>query len=169
VTMHQNKFKSLIKSILLSALTLSVFNTIGCSYTTDFVLVNNSGEPIAIRYIVKESKLFPEDFDRPPVAPSVSPIKNLSDQTRWKVLSGTEYKFDSPSRTVSMQLMPGYGLRIDKRNLQDAGQDEASKSRNFGIETIEMTGTKGEILLTGEQARIAFTFESKSLATITYR
>ena len=141
-----------------------------CSYSTNFVIVNSSNSTITVRYKLKKNEIdnTPERLTLP-VTPGVTKISELGKQTAWTDLLPAQYGVDPTARTVTVSILPGDALRIEHRNLVDGPQDEAFTSRNFAIEEIHITGARGEINLTGEQARTGFVTESKSLATVTYR
>ena len=132
-----------------------------CSYPTDFVIVNESDGPITIRYEVKDS---PGRF-YPPVDPGVFPASQLSES--GKQWSPIEFELDEVSRSVTTRLMPGQALRITTLNHYSGhDHDDAWK---FQIRKILVSGTRGELTLTDEQARTTFTKVSRTLYTLTYQ
>ena len=132
-----------------------------CSYVTDFVIVNESDGPITIRYEVKD---FPGPL-YPPVAPGVVAASQLSEHGKqWGPI---EFELDEASRSVTTRLMPGQALRITALNHYSGhDHDDAWK---FQIRKIMVSGTRGELTLTDEQARTTFTKVSRTLYTLTYQ
>ena len=133
-----------------------------CSYTTDFVIVNESDGPITIHYQVKD---YPGPFS-PPVAPGVVSASQLSeDGQQWNPV---QFELDEASRSVSTRLSPGQALRIATMN-HYSGHDDPTDAYKFQIRTITLSGTRGELKLTDEQARTSFTKVARSLYTLTYK
>lgn len=138
-----------------------------CSFTTNFVVVNESDHVIEIRYRIKQ----PAD-GRPaslPINPAIKEVSQLGRQVAWQDLSASDYRVDHNERLVTVSLKPGYGLRIEQRNLVDGSQTDADRARNYAIEEITLIGNKGELHLSGEQARTSFLPQSKTLYTLTYK
>ena len=133
-----------------------------CSYLTDFVIVNESDSPVTIRYEMKD---YPGRV-YPPVAPGVIPVSQLTEG--GKQWSPIEFELDEPSRSVTTRLMPGQALRIATLN-HYSGHDDPHDAQKFQIRKIMVSGTRGELNLTDEQARTTFTKVSMTLYTLTYR
>jgi hypothetical protein len=133
-----------------------------CSYTTDFVIVNESDGPITVRYEVND---YPGPFS-PPVAPGVVPASELSeDGQQWHPV---QFEIDEASRSVTTRLMPGQALRIATMNHYTA-HDDPNDALDYQIRRIVVSGTRGQMELTGEQARTTFTKVARTLYTLTYR
>lgn len=133
-----------------------------CSYTTDFVIVNESDGPITVRY---EEKDFPGPFYLP-TAPGVVAASELSeDGQQW---SPAQFVVDEASRSVTTQLMPGQALRIASLN-HYTGHDDPNDAEKYQIRRIVVSGTRGELNLSDEQARTTFTKVARSLYTLTYK
>lgn len=150
--------RRLILMVLVGSLSLLA----ACSYLTDFVIVNESDGPITIRYEVKD---FPGPFS-PPVAPGVLPASQLSeDGQQWNPV---QYELDEASRSVTTRLMPGQALRITTIH-HYSGHDDPSDAENFQIRKITVSGSRGELNLTDELARTAFSKVARTLYTLTYK
>ena len=151
-----------MRRLILIALAGSLFFLAACTYATDFVIVNESDSPITIRYEVKN---YPGPF-YPPVAPGVIPASELSeDGQQWNPV---QFELDEASRSVTTRLMPGQALRIATMN-HYTGHDDPNDAQNFQIYRITLSGTRGELNLTGEQARTTFAKVARTLYTLTYR
>jgi len=144
----------------------------GCSYLTNFVVINATDRPIEIQYVIKQ----PGDSSPPfsvtqtlPITPAIKSVLQLGQQTEWRELSAAQYTFDPDNRRVGVSLMPNEALRIDKQNLVDGKVDDASLAAKFSIEEINIMGGYGEIKLQGEQVRKMFVAESRKLYTLTYK
>src|SRR5438105_7609169 len=140
----------------------------GCSYLTDFVVVNASGQAVEIRYTIKKP-LNPLSPTRIPVSPGVKQTSQLQQQVAWRELTTSEYKFDVEARTVTVSLMPGQALRVAHYNLADGSSSDTERATLFFVEGLEVTGGNGEILLKGEQVYKSFLAESKTVYALRYR
>jgi hypothetical protein len=137
-----------------------------CSYVTDFVVINESANPVDLRYKIKN---LPGPF-----SPRIAPAKMTSAQLRagdhpWEELDKAQYSLDPVERTVTVRLMPNEALRIER--MQRAGMqiDETEDAKSFSIEELSISGTNGEIKLEGERVRKGFTIESKRTRALTYQ
>jgi|SRR5215204_195881 len=156
------------KPALFLVLLSSVVALTACSYSTEFVVINAANDPIEVRYRLKKpmNLLAPS---RLPEVPSVKLISELDQQIPWRALPTSRFKFDPDTRMAVVSLMPGESLRVEQRKLGEGPQDDAHQAANFSIEEINMTGTNGDVMLQGEQARKSFVPVSKTLYTLTYR
>ncbi len=133
-----------------------------CSYVTDFVIVNESDGPITIRYEVKD---FPGPF-YPPTTPGVAAASELSEDAQpWNPV---QFAVDEASRSVTTRLSPGQALRIAALS-HYSGHDDPNDGDEYQIRKITVSGTHGELDLTGEQARTSFTKVARTLYTLTYQ
>ena len=133
-----------------------------CSYATDFVIVNESDTAITIRYEVKD---FPGPF-YPPTTPGVVAASELSeDGQNW---TPTQFQLDEASRSVTAQLMPGQAFRVATMN-HYSGHDDPTDTYKYQIRRIVVSGTRGELEFTDDQARTAFTRVARTLYTLTYK
>lgn len=134
------------------------------------MIVNGSTDNITVRYKIKKHEIDNLSGNVTlPIRPAVKKTTELGKQTAWNDLNPSQYALDPAARTVTVSVAPGDALRIEHRNLVDGPQDDAHQAADFDIEEIRITGNRGEVNLTGEQARVSFIPESKSLYTITYR
>jgi hypothetical protein len=153
------------RGLLLICLLTATLLLAGCSYLTEFVIVNASDQPIKVQYQVKKPPN-PQSPNRLPMSPEVKAASQLQKEVEWRELSASQYSFDPDTRIAIIQLMPGEAVRIEVIDLVDK-QDSDIASR-FAIEEIDISGANGEIKLQGEQARKSFVPESKQLYTLTY-
>ncbi|HEU4507448.1 MAG TPA: hypothetical protein VFR78_04365 [Pyrinomonadaceae bacterium] len=133
-----------------------------CSFTTNFVIVNESDSPVIVRYEIKE---FHGEFYLPDKPVVVAASELGEDQPEWKPI---EFEVDEATRSVTTQLMPGEALRIARLNSY-MGHDNPNSAHHFQIRTITISGARGQLNLTDEQARTTFTEVSLSLYTLTYK
>lgn len=133
-----------------------------CSFATDFVIVNESDSPVVVRYEIKE---FPGEFYLPDKPVVVAASELSDDRPEWKPI---EFEVDEVTRSVTAQLMPGEALRIAMLNSY-RGHDNPNSAYGFQIRTITVSGAHGQLNLTDEQARTAFTEVLRILYTLTYK
>lgn len=129
--------------LLLFALTMTA-----CSFSTDFVVVNSSDQPIEIRYRIGKTGIEPLAVTRTPAVLSASQISSRE----WQELRPTQYVFDQEKRVVTVSINPGVGLRIN----QGGEWSEKYTGENFIIEEINIRGSNGEVNLKGDQVYKSF-------------
>jgi hypothetical protein len=137
-----------------------------CSYLTDFAVLNDSDQPIEVRYKVKR---FPGTFV-PPVAPATIASSQLTTKGNqpWNKLSSDQYQLDEQNRTVVIRVMPHQALLI--ANMHNyAGHGDAWDAKEFPIEEIALRSAGNEMKFVGQQARTAFSEVSRALYTLTYK
>ena len=145
---------------------LALVSLASCSFTTEFVIVNDSAEVLWLEYWVKE---VPGDFV-PPVTPSILPVSQLSSHEHqdWTRLEPGQYAIDPAQRTVSVRIMPGQALLVYSMN-HYGGHNDAWDAKEFRLEQIRMEGASGVLLLSGEEARTKFSQASRSLYYLDYK
>lgn len=137
----------------------------GCSYKTEFVVLNQLDSPIEVRYKIKNH---PGTFS-PPVAPSSIPASDLNPKgnQQWALVPSTRIKLDEDNRTVSVRVGPHEALLVTTMH-HYVGHDDLGDAQEFPIEEINVSGPRGEINLVGEQARRSFSQVSRALYTLAY-
>jgi hypothetical protein len=153
--------------LIFSTLILASFYA-GCSYRTDYVVVNSSRAPVQVTYTIAPTTIDPLAG----VVPSMLPTTELNGR-EWRKLSATEYVFDRANRTVTISLPPNQGLLITRGGDYNPNPPVAEK---FVIEEIRIAGANGEMILKGNAVSKAFVVVSKpfyrfgppTLLTLTY-
>ena len=137
-----------------------------CSYTTNFVILNATDQPVELRYKIKAS-------ERDPVQVAGEPRKTAGEKLRnsdkeWRLLVPGEYSVDRQSRAVIIRVMPHEAVLV--RQLTNyGGHDDTSDAEAFAIEEIRLGGASGEVTFRGDEARRSFLRESDNLYMLTYR
>ena len=137
-----------------------------CSYTSNFVIINATDQPLELRYKVKAS-------ERDPIQMVGEPRKTAREKLRgsdreWRLLAPGEYEVNREARTVTIRLMPHEAVLV--RQLTNyGGHDDTSDAEAFAIDEIRLNGASGEVTHQGDQARRSFVRESDNLYTLTYR
>src|SRR5262245_44202989 len=138
----------------------------GCSVKSDFVIVNESANPIEVRYKVKDH---PGPF-YPLIPPSSMRATDLSSKGNndWSTLPPSGVQLDETQRTVTVTVKPHEALLITSITNYFSHDNELDAQR-FAIEEINVSGSHGELTLVGDQARRSFSKMSVALYTFTYK
>ncbi|HWT02122.1 MAG TPA: hypothetical protein VN256_17865 [Pyrinomonadaceae bacterium] len=137
-----------------------------CSYTSNFVFINATDQPVELRYKVKAS---PRDPLEMVGTPRKTAAEKLRDGDReWRLLAPGEYALDGAARTVTIRVMPHEAVLV-RQMTNYGGHDDTSDAEAFAVEEIYLNGARGEVRLQGEQARRSFLKESDNLYTLTYK
>jgi hypothetical protein len=133
-----------------------------CSFSHEFVVVNESSQPVDVQYRVKES----EWRFSPPEVPATLPSSELKprEHHQWIRLAENRYRIDPEYRTVSVRLLPGEALLIATLH-NNGGLD----GKGFPLDRIEVRGINGVQNFTDSQVVGAFSDVSMSLHTLNYR
>ena len=150
--------------LLLVALTLA-----GCSFSTDYAVVNESGEAIEVTYKIGGET--PDPFDMTG-NPATLPASQLSSR-EWQQLSPTQYVLDREKRTVTVSLMPSMALRINHGREWRENENPAE----FTIKEIEVRAPHGQLILKGDRVYRSFvivpkpfySFGPPTVLTLTYK
>ncbi len=143
----------------------------GCSYSTDYVIVNLSGAPVQVSYTIAPTGIDPLAATGIGI-PAMLPTSQLSGR-EWRKLSTAEFGFDRANRVVTVSLPPNQGLLITRGGNYNPKPAVAEK---FIIEEIRIAGPSGEITLKGDRVKKAFVvvpkpfyrFGPPTLLTLTY-
>ena len=135
--------------------------TSGCSYSTDFAVVNESGAPLHVTYKVKA---YPGKFA--PEIPATVPLSEMGSKSNdWTKIDSAEYQVDEHNHTVSLVLKPGQAIRVASLH-NYTGHDDRE---DFPIEELLIVGAHGQSQFTGDQARRNFEKISANLYTLSYK
>lgn len=150
----------------IALLPLLVSLSTGCSFGTEFVVVNKSNGSVEVRYKAKKASGERPLSCKTPSIMAVSKL-NASNET-WQELSESEYKLDADKGTTTVSIKPDYALRIMSIIRPDNDQEEFFEREHFCADEISITGPNGEIRFEGKQVYKAFLSESSALRTLTY-
>ncbi len=140
-----------------------------CSFSIDFAVINESGQPIEITYKIGGTSIEPLNEPGKPATLAASQLSSRE----WRELSSTQYVFDAERRAVTVSLTAGTALRINRGRAGDAHDT----GDNFIIKEISIKGANGEINLQGNQVYQSFVvvpkpfyqFGPSALLTLTYK
>jgi|SRR5215831_14374505 len=156
-----------MRYIYLISLTLFALTLTACSYSTDFIVVNESANPINVRYKIKRFPNEPPELTAKPVKMDVSQL-GKRDRGRWKELSADQYQIDQENRTITVSIMPREALLVTSM-FHYFGDEDPNDVANWPIEEITVTGNIGGMTFTGQQTRKSFRYVSRVLYTLTYK
>jgi len=120
----------------------------GCSYTTLFVIVNHSKEPIRIAYSVRR-------LDLPPAVKALRDLK--ADDQPWRELDVPRFSQEKPI-TLTLVLGPDSAVRV-------------ASTANGGLSNIvsvEFRTSGGQRTFRGDEAQKAFRESSRTLYLLEY-
>jgi hypothetical protein len=144
--------------LLLSALT-------ACSYVTDFVVVNDSGSPVEVRYVFKSR--FRQD-ECCPHRPAKKASAKLDDEdAAWRALAPGEFSYDPAAGAVTLTLAPGEAASVFSRSGW-RGHGEHGDDDSFALDSVRVAGAGGLLLYEGRQAQYQFQRQDASLYKLTY-
>jgi hypothetical protein len=125
-----------------------------CSFSTEFVVVNDSGSPVLLRYKI-------EGLANHPLAggdiPAILPAQQLRSGD-WHRLSAGEYEFDPASGVVTVSLRPDEALLID---VGRSGEKSQCVGIIEEIKEVDLQGSSGGVTLKGDQVFKSFGVEPK--------
>ena len=155
-----------MKRVLIPLIFAFVLLLAACSYTSSFVVLNETGEPVEVSYKVVGSLSDPVQMAGVPEKTAGANLRNRDKE--WQALGPGQYGVDRGARTITVRVMPHEALRV-VRLTNYRGHGDTSAAAPFIIEEITLRGAGGEVRLQGDQARRGFVEESESLYTLTYR
>lgn len=123
----------------------------GCSFSTDYVVVNSSSAAVQVIYTIAPTSIDPLAATGVGI-PAMLPTSALTGR-EWRKLSAAEFAFDRANRTVTVSLPPNQGLLINRGGDYNP---TPSSSSNFIITEIRIAGPNGEVILKGDAVQKAF-------------
>jgi hypothetical protein len=131
---------------------------------TDFVVVNRSPDPVIISLQINAGP-----YNRY-ITDDVLAKQTLSDSEykheNWKALVPGEYNTDEENNRITISLNSQEALRVE--SITNYVENRSSSDEGFRIRGIKITGSKGEVSHTGEQARIQFSKANRGHREIVY-
>jgi hypothetical protein len=156
-----------MRRLLPVIIALVALSNAGCSYVTDFVIVNKSDQTIQVRYKVKAESVGPPTFEPRPAKIAASEMKTR-DKKAWRNLRPDEYQVDQKTRTVTVNVAPNEALWVTSM-FHYFGDSDPNDIAKWPLDEITLTGTEGEMTFTGDKTRQAFEYVSQVLYTLTYK
>ena len=123
----------------------------GCSFSTDYVVVNSSSASVQVIYTIAQTSIDPL-VAAGVGTPAMLPASELNGR-EWRKLSEAEFAFDRLNRTVTVSLPPNQGLLITRGGDYNPNPSAAT---NFIIKELRIAGANGEMILKGDAVQKAF-------------
>ncbi|HKY42498.1 MAG TPA: hypothetical protein VJM50_05355 [Pyrinomonadaceae bacterium] len=152
----------LVTILLLLTVTLT-----SCSYSTDFVVFNDTDNQIEVVYRVKPSPTGPPSLEIEPMVVSAANLE-VRDISKWTKLTPDRFRIDQVNRTVTVRVAAQEGLWITSMH-HYIGDEDPNDVKGFPIQEVSVTGADGEMRFTGDKARKAFERKSRVLYVLSYR
>lgn len=133
-----------------------------CSWVTQFVIINRSGEPIEIR--LKYAPLSGERY----LSKKTLDEKGKIPDGEWQKLAAEEFIDNKIDETVTLKLAANTALAVAK-DVTYTGHEYAGNADFFKIKQLNIEGSRGAVHHEGKQTLTQFKKESDSLYTIIYQ
>jgi hypothetical protein len=154
-----------LRALCGALLALPLLLLAACSYSTDFVVVNDSGSPVEVSYSFKDWR---EPRDCCPSRPLKKALAKLDDDdVEWTELRAEDFQFDRAVGVVTVTLAPSEVLRVDVQS-NWGGHGDRRDDENFRIASLRITGESGSVYYEGLQAQYQFRSEDGRLYKLTY-
>ena len=138
-----------------------------CSWVSNFVVLNQSNQPLQVTYKVKQS---PYDVFQEIGKPAKKAAADLLDYERhWRVLDNGEYSLSPEIRSVTVQVMPGEALRLEAIPNFSGYDRDGSGLKKIRIQEVLLNGAQGELLIKADEIPKGFIRNSESLYVLTYK
>lgn len=137
------------KLLAISVLLVVVLILSGCSYSTEFVVVNDSTSPIEIEFVITSNFDSIEHTVTKPYKTSLSNWNSWFERTDWQEILQKEYEFDSQLHKAKLKLNPKEVARIAIALHHETVL--ITDNYEFPIKTLYLNGENDEILYSGKQ------------------
>ena len=154
----------ILTSLLLLALCCCSLLTSSCSIVVNFVIVNQSPDPIQITMELKQNTN--NYFENGLLAKQVL-SNNKYDYQKWVRLSVQDYERDQSTNRIALSLNPQEALRVE--SITNYDEDRPGSAERFRIKSLRISGAGGEIVHAGEQARVQFLKTGDGTREIVYK
>ncbi len=135
-----------------------IFTFAGCSYSTEFVVLNKSNAAITVTYSFIPDRAIQEDKIRK------KPIKEVENrEIDWQHPPKDQYTLDLKSNSVTVELAPQEALLLDQM-----GNYDEDMAEYFRITSVTIKGSNGSEAYEGRLVLKQFERESMLLYSKTY-
>ena len=156
-----------MRKFLIVILLLLTIILASCSYSTDFVVFNDTDNQIEVVYRAKPSPTGPPSLDIEPMVVSAANLE-MRDISKWTKLPPDRFRIDQVNRTVTVRVSAHEGLWITSMH-HYIGDEDPNDVTNFPIQEVSVAGADGEMRFTGDKARKAFERKSRVLYVLSYK
>lgn len=144
-------------------LALCVLALAACSYSTEFVIVNDSGSPVEVSYSFKN---WHEGDACCPTRPAKRPLAKLDDaDAGWGWLRPEDFRFDPVAGVVTVTLAPAEALLVERVS---GYRGHGDNDDFFRLASVSTTGADGAVYHEGRQAQYQFQRVNDNLYRLTY-
>jgi hypothetical protein len=148
---------------LLLAASLLTFSS--CSTTTEFVIVNDSGSAVEVRYAFKPSLDLARCCPQQPAKKALDKLDD--DEAPWRKLGAGEFAYDPATGTLTVTLGPGEVLGVVSYS-NWGGHGGESEDQFFPLASVRIAGASGAVSYEGLQAQYQFQRGDDRLYRLTY-
>ena len=146
-----SRCRRFMRRALLVLILLQAYFLAGCSFSTEYVIVNASGGTLEVTYTIAPTGIDPLATTGVGI-PAILPTSKLMGR-EWRKLPAGEFVFDRVNRTVTVSLPPNQGLLITRAGEYNPNRSAAT---DFIIKEIRIAGPNGEMTLRGDAVPKAF-------------
>lgn len=137
-----------MRIILLSILLTACLLTCGCSFATEFAVINNSDSVIDVEYVVSADWKSLDQPTKKPWKTNLSQYNAWFAGKDWKEVSDSEFIYDASEKKCRLKLAPGEVLRL---TFTFDAMIENGEINSFNIESLRLNGDKGEVFYSGKR------------------
>jgi hypothetical protein len=156
-----------MRSLLPIIIALLALSIAACSYSTAFVVVNDSGQTIEVRYKIKRFPNEPSTLTARPAKIAAAQI-STREKRAWRNLNPDEFQVNQETRIITVNVLPHEALWVTSM-FHYFGDDDPNDVASWPIDEITLTGAEGGMTFTGDKSRKAFEYVSRVLYTLTYK
>ena len=151
---------------LLFVLLLLTISLTSCSYSTDFVVLNNADYPVEVVYRFKASPPAPPTLTVEPMVVASAKLE-VEEISKWTKLAPDRFRIDQVNRTVTVRVAAREALWVASMS-HYIGDEDPNDVANFPIQEVSVKGADGEMRFTGDNARRAFKRMSRVVYVLSY-
>lgn len=136
-----------------------------CSFSSQFVVTNESDAVAEVRYTLKGRGALKFRCE-PPAKKTVEQLEDSD--VGWRELGADEYLCDEGARAVTVVLRPREALLVGRpKDYFEHTQESADEA--FDLESVRVAGAHGSIQYSGRMARTQFVERGNRVFVIAYR
>lgn len=154
------------QSLLIRVLLVILASTLvaGCSWITDFVILNTSSGELTVTYTVNGKSCPDDNIIIIPATKTISDLKK--ERGVWRKLSPSEYSCNPSTLAVTTTLPSQTALRIAGKGTYTGSENY--RNEDFDVLRLELHGVEGTIRLNGLKVLKSFKRESDVLYVFSY-
>jgi len=132
-----------------------------CSFTYEYVVVNESASPVEVRYGRVDCC-----SAQPPMPGRKAAGKLGANDEPWKAVRAEEISYDPQTETVRVVLQPGEALLITRLRYPAS---DIENYQTFPLDSLRITGALGGVSYEGDQLLPQFKKLHSTVYGVTYR